>query len=43
LHYVRETRNSFNEIAFLPGFTEPANLAHALKRWHGNTASEFCQ
>jgi AraC-like DNA-binding protein len=41
LHYVREPQYSFNEIAFLLGFTEPANFSRAFKRWHGKTPSQF--
>jgi AraC-like DNA-binding protein len=33
LQYVRDPKHSFNEIAFLLGFTEPANFSRAFKRW----------
>jgi AraC-like DNA-binding protein len=43
LQYVRDTKHSFNEIAFLLGFTEPANFSRAFKRWHDKTPSQFRQ
>ena len=43
LQYVRDPSYSFNEVAFLLGFTEPANFSRAFKRWYGQTPSEFRQ
>ena len=43
LQYVRDTNHSFNEVAFLLGFTEPANFSRAFKRWYGYTPSQFRQ
>ena len=39
--YVRDSRHSFNEIAYLLGFTEPANFSRAFRRWYGKSPSEF--
>lgn len=41
--YVRDPQHSFNEVAFLLGFTEPANFSRAFKRWHGKSPTEFRQ
>jgi AraC-like DNA-binding protein len=41
--YVRDPQYSFNEIAFLLGFTEPANFSRAFKRWYGKTPSQYRQ
>ena len=41
LQYVRDPNYSFNEVAFLLGFTEPANFSRAFKRWYGRSPSEF--
>ena len=43
LQYVRDPQYSFNEIAFLLGFTEPANFSRAFKRWHGKTPTQYRQ
>jgi AraC-like DNA-binding protein len=43
LQYVRDPQHSFNEVAFLLGFTEPANFSRAFKRWYGKTPSQFRQ
>jgi len=43
LQYVRDPQHSFNEIAFLLGFTEPANFSRAFKRWYGKTPTEYRQ
>ena len=39
--YVRDPGRSFGEIAFLLGFSEPANFSRAFKRWYGRTPSEY--
>jgi len=41
LQYVRDPQRSFNEIAFLLGFSEPGNFTRAFKRWHGKSPSEY--
>ncbi len=41
LQYVRDPQRSFNEIAFLLGFSEPGNFIRAFKRWHGKSPSEY--
>ncbi len=41
--YARDPQHSFNEVAFLLGFTEPANFSRAFKRWHGKSPSQFRQ
>jgi len=41
LQYVRDPQYSFNEIAFLLGFTEPANFSRAFKRWYDKSPSQF--
>ncbi len=41
LQYVRDPQRSFNEIAFLLGFSEPSNFSRAFKRWHGKSPSEY--
>jgi AraC-like DNA-binding protein len=43
LQYVRDPNYSFNEVAFLLGFTEPANFSRAFKRWYGRSPSQFRQ
>jgi AraC-like DNA-binding protein len=43
LQYVRDPQHSFNEIAFLLGFSEPANFSRAFKRWYGKTPTEYRQ
>jgi AraC-like DNA-binding protein len=43
LQYARDPQHSFNEVAFLLGFTEPANFSRAFKRWHGKSPSQFRQ
>ena len=43
LQYVRDPQHSFNEVAFLLGFTEPANFSRAFKRWYGKSPSQFRQ
>ena len=39
--YVRDSQHSFNEIAYLLGFTEPANFSRAFRRWYGKSPSEY--
>jgi AraC-like DNA-binding protein len=41
--YVRDSQHSFNEIAYLLGFTEPANFSRAFRRWYGKSPSEYRQ
>lgn len=41
LQYVRDPQHSFNEVAFLLGFTEPANFSRAFKRWYGKSPTQF--
>jgi AraC-like DNA-binding protein len=43
MQYARDPQHSFNEVAFLLGFTEPANFSRAFKRWHGKSPSQFRQ
>jgi AraC-like DNA-binding protein len=43
LQYVRDPQHSFNEIAFLLGFSEPANFSRAFKRWYGKPPSQYRQ
>jgi AraC-like DNA-binding protein len=39
--YVRQRRLSVNEIAFLLGFSEPANFSRAFRRWTGCSPSAY--
>lgn len=39
--YVNNTQLSFEEIAFLLGFTEHANFSRAFKRWYGCTPGQY--
>ena len=41
--YVRDSRYSFNEVAYLLGFSEPGNFSRAFKRWYGQSPTEFRQ
>ena len=41
--YVRNPGRSFGEIAYLLGFSEPANFSRAFRRWYGQTPTEFRQ
>ena len=41
LQYVRDPQRSFNEIAFLLGFSEPGNFSRAFKRWYGKSPSQY--
>lgn len=39
--YVRDPQRSFNEIAYLLGFSEPGNFTRAFKRWYGKSPSQY--
>ena len=39
--YIRETRTSISEIAWLLGFANPAAFHKAWKRWFGTTPAEY--
>ena len=39
--YLRQSRFSVTDIAFLLGFTDQSNFARAFKRWSGDSPSEF--
>jgi AraC-like DNA-binding protein len=39
--YVRDTRLSFAEIAFLLGFSSPAPFHRAFRRWTGTSAGQY--
>ena len=39
--YVRDSQHSINEIAYLLGFSEPANFSRAFRRWYGKSPSEY--
>jgi AraC-like DNA-binding protein len=41
LLYVRDPQRSFNEIAYLLGFSEPGNFTRAFKRWYGKSPSKY--
>ena len=41
MQYVRSPEYSLNEIAYLLGFTEPANFSRAFKRWYGQPPSQL--
>ncbi len=41
LQYVRDSRHSLNEIAYLLGFSEPGNFTRAFKRWYGKAPSQY--
>jgi AraC-like DNA-binding protein len=41
LLYVRDPHRSFNEIAYLLGFSEPGNFTRAFKRWYGSSPSQY--
>jgi AraC-like DNA-binding protein len=40
-HYLEETDIPVSQVAYLAGYTEPAALARAFKRWTGETPSKF--
>ena len=41
--YLTETQLEQKEVAYLLGYTEPANFYHAFQRWFGCTPREFLQ
>ena len=41
MQYVLSPQYSLNEIAYLLGFTEPANFSRAFKRWYGEPPSRL--
>jgi AraC-like DNA-binding protein len=41
IHYVRETHRPLGEIAYLLGFSEPANFTRAFRRWTEVAPLEF--
>ncbi|NQD95533.1 AraC family transcriptional regulator [Pseudomonas sp. CrR25] len=41
LHYLRDPALELAEIAFLVGFSEPASLARAFRRWTGQSPGEY--
>lgn len=43
MQYVRDSRYSFNEIAYLLGFAEPGNFSRAFKRWYGKSPTSYRQ
>lgn len=40
-HYVRETDFRLEQVAYLTGYSEPAALVRAFKRWTGTTPMQF--
>jgi AraC-like DNA-binding protein len=40
-HYLEETDMRLTQVAYLAGYTEPAALVRAFKRWTGETPSKF--
>jgi len=40
-HYLDETDMRLTQVAYLAGYTEPAALVRAFKRWTGKTPSKF--
>ena len=40
-HYLEETDMRLTQVAYLAGYTEPAALVRAFKRWTGKTPSKF--
>jgi len=41
LHYLRDPAPELAAIACLVGFSEPASLARALRRWTGQSPGEY--
>ena len=40
-HYLQDPDMRLTQIAYLAGYTEPATLVRAFKRWTGETPSKF--
>jgi AraC-like DNA-binding protein len=40
-HYLEATDLRLSEVAYMVGYTEPAALARAFKRWTGETPNQF--
>src|SRR5262249_45808425 len=40
-HYLEATDLRLSEVAYMGGYTEPAPLVRAFKRWTGETPSQF--
>jgi len=40
-HYLEETDMRLSQVAYLAGYTEPAALVRAFKRWTGETPAKF--
>jgi AraC-like DNA-binding protein len=41
MHYLQDSEMRLAQVAYLAGFTEPAALVRAFKRWTGETPSKF--
>ncbi len=41
VQYVRDSRQSINEVTYLLGFSEPANFSRAFRRWTGDSPSQY--
>ena len=40
-HYLEETDMRLSQVAYMAGYTEPAMLVRAFKRWTGATPMQF--
>ena len=40
-HYLEETDMRLSQVAYMAGYTEPATLVRAFKRWTGATPTQF--
>ena len=40
-HYLEETDMRLSQVAYMAGYTEPAALVRAFKRWTGTTPMKF--
>jgi AraC-like DNA-binding protein len=40
-HYLEETDMRIAQVAYMAGYTEPAALVRAFKRWTGSTPMQF--
>ncbi|HTG22506.1 MAG TPA: AraC family transcriptional regulator, partial [Reyranella sp.] len=40
-HYLEETDMRIAQVAYMAGYTEPAALVRAFKRWTGTTPMKF--